>query len=69
MLAILPNMSKSTTFDTVGFIMSYENGELDEDQVAEGVQALIDNGTIYHLQGHYGRLADSLQSQGLVTGF
>ena len=30
------------TFDLVGFVMAYEDGELDEDAVIEGFQNLID---------------------------
>jgi hypothetical protein len=62
-------MNAPVKFDAVSFIIAYESGELDQDQVIEGVQSLIDSGIINHLQGHYGRLANALQSQGLVSGF
>lgn len=62
-------MSAPAKFDAVSFIIAYESGELDQDQVIDGVQSLIDSGVIYHLQGGYGRLAANLQSQGLVSGF
>jgi hypothetical protein len=47
-------------FDQLGFIMAYEEGELDEEQVIEGFQHLIDNGLAWSLQGSYGRAAKSL---------
>ena len=56
------------TFDVVGFIMAYECGELDEDAVIEGFQHLIDAGTVWSLQGSYGRMAVHLIEAGLCTG-
>jgi hypothetical protein len=47
------------------FIMAYENGELSEDEIIEGFQALIDNGMAWSLQGHYGRTAKALIEQGI----
>jgi hypothetical protein len=52
-------------FDTVGFIMAFENGELDEQEVAEGFQHLIDSGVVWQLQGMYGRTAADLIRNGL----
>lgn len=63
-------MSKDVQqFDEVGFIMAFEGGELNEDEVAAGIQRLIDSRTIYSLQGFYGRTAADLQRRGLVHGF
>jgi hypothetical protein len=53
-----------TQFDTVGFIMDYEGGELDAEQTVEGFQVLIDNGMAWQLQGHYGRQAAALIEAG-----
>lgn len=54
-------------FDTVSFIMAYEGGELDEEEVISGFQHLIDNGLAWQLQGHYGRTASALIDQGLCS--
>lgn len=48
------------------FIMRYECGELESDEeLIEGFQALIDSGTVWHLQGSYGRTAHRLIEAGL----
>ena len=48
-------------------IFAYEQGELTEEEVIELFQSLVDNGLVWHLQGHYGRTALQLISAGLVT--
>lgn len=51
-------------FDSVGFIMDFEGGELDDEQVIEGFQHLIDSGLVWQLQGFYGRTASALIDAG-----
>jgi hypothetical protein len=51
--------------DTVSFITAYESGELEEEAIVEGFQALIDSGLAWQLQGSYGRVAHALVMQGL----
>lgn len=45
---------------SVDFIISYESGELNEEQIIEGFQEMINDGTVWQLQGCYGRMAKSL---------
>lgn len=52
------------SFDTVGFIIDFENGDIDEDAIVEGFQHLIDTGIVWGLQGSYGRLATALIENG-----
>ena len=46
-------------------IVAYENGELESQEVIDLFQALIDNGQVWDLQGHYQRTAISLIESGL----
>ena len=47
-------------------IIDYECGNLDEDEVIELFQDLVDDETIYHLQGNYQRTANALIAAGLI---
>ncbi len=47
-------------------IMAYENGEMDEEQIVEMFQEMVDDGSVWQLQGSYGRMAANLIQQGLV---
>ena len=53
--------------DTVNFLMEYENGELDHDQIVAGFQELVNSGLVWRLQGSYGRVAQNLIERGEVT--
>lgn len=53
-------------YDVVGAIMAYEQGDLDNDEMVELFQHLVDDGTIYHLQGSYQRTASALEAVGLI---
>ena len=54
-------------FDQVGFIIAYEGGELSDEQLIEGFQHMIDDGSVWNLQGHYGRTAAALIRAGHCT--
>lgn len=55
------------TFDTVGFIIAFEGGDLDDEAIIEGFQHLIDSGDVWSLQGMYGRAATQLIASGQCT--
>ena len=48
-------------------IMAFENNELDNHQIVDLFVRLINSGMIYHLQGFYGRTANSLISGGHIV--
>ena len=50
----------------VSDITRYENGRMDHDEIVEFFQGLVDNGTIYSLQGSYQRTAENLIRAGYV---
>lgn len=56
----------TTAANLVTRIMDFEEGNLEEDEVIELFRYLINTGTVYHLQGHYGRLAQSFIEAGLL---
>ncbi len=49
-------------------IMAYEGGEMDKEQVIEMFQEMVDDGSVWQLQGSYGRMAANLIDAGLVIG-
>lgn len=51
--------------DLVDKIISYESGEMDEEDTIDFFQELINSGQCWTLQGHYGRTAQALIGQGL----
>ena len=53
-------------FDQTQAIIDYETGQLDFDQTVELFQELVNSGLAWKLQGHYGRTAQELISQGYV---
>ena len=50
--------------NTLDFILAYENGELDREEIVAGFQCLIDSGAIAFLQGFYQRQALELLKSG-----
>ncbi len=58
---------KSKAYNTVGGIIAFESGELDQDAVVEFFQHLVDSGIVWQLQGSYQRTACNLIDAGLVV--
>ncbi len=52
---------------TIEWIIEYEAGELDEEEIIMGFQRGINSGIVWKLQGHYGRTAASLIKSGHCT--
>lgn len=50
--------------NTLDFITAFEEGEVNDEQLVEGFQALIDTGLVWQLQGNYGRTATALIQAG-----
>jgi regulatory protein YycI of two-component signal transduction system YycFG len=50
--------------DTIDKIISYEQGELDDQETIAMFQELINSGMAWTLQGHYGRVAQHLIDSG-----
>lgn len=57
--------SRIIRIDRVGKIMAYEEGRLNAQQVIDLFQEMIDDGTVWALQGHYGRTAQNLIENGM----
>jgi hypothetical protein len=52
----------------LSFISAFENGEVTYDEIIEGFQAMIDDGTVWSLQESYGRLAIDMIDRGDCVG-
>jgi len=52
---------------SVDQIMKYEDGEMDNAEAIEFFQEMINDGTVWKLQGSYGRTAINLIKRGICT--
>ncbi len=52
---------------SVNWIVEYEAGELDHQEVVDGFQAMIDDGSVWQLQGSYEQMAHELIDRGYCT--
>jgi hypothetical protein len=59
-------MLESKDFDAVNFIMDYEGGAMNSEDMVSGFAALVRNGTVWQLQGNYGRTASHLIEIGVL---
>lgn len=48
-------------------IIAYEEGSLTKEQTIAMFQRLINNGLVWQLQGHYGRVAAEMLQRGLCS--
>jgi hypothetical protein len=53
--------------NVVSEIISYESGELDDEEVVALFQKLINTGVVWQLQGSYGRQAQAFIDGGLCV--
>ena len=56
----------NSKFDEAAFIMDYEAGVLDDEEIVVGFQHMVDNGHVWLLQGHYGRAAARMLEAGVL---
>lgn len=54
-------------YDTVGAIIEYESGMMDDEHILVFFQHLVDTGMAWTLQGAYGRAAQALLNKGLIN--
>ena len=52
---------------SVDWILEYENGEMSDEDVLSGFQEMINDGSVWQLQGRYGRFAKYLIESGYCT--
>lgn len=53
--------------DRIDRIIAFENGELSREEAIELFQAMIDDGSVWNLQGCYGRIAHALIDRGICV--
>lgn len=51
----------------VDSIIRYEEGEMNDDETIVFFQKLVDSGMAWKLQGSYGRAAEAMINDGLIT--
>lgn len=49
----------------ISSLMAYEDGSLDEDAIIDMFQEMINDGSVWSLQGSYGQIAIDLIRQGI----
>jgi len=64
--SVLTN-NKENKMISVDWIMEYENGGMSDEDIITGFQHMIDDGSVWQLQGCYGRMAVNLIEGGHCT--
>ena len=60
-------MDQSTNKIPLSILISdYEEGNISKEKMLDLFQRLVDNGLVWTLQGHYGRMAAGLIQAGLI---
>jgi hypothetical protein len=54
-------------FDSVDFMMAFEDGDVNAKQAIDGFAELIKSGIVWNLQGVYGRTAKALIDAGYIN--
>lgn len=62
--AVLNSIDPQPHMTRADLIIAFEQGELDDEAAIMLFQEMIDDGTVWRLQGSYGRMADSLIRMG-----
>ena len=57
----------TAAYDCLSAIIKFEEGALDEEDTLALFQHLVDTGLAWSLQGSYGRMAEQLINEGLIT--
>lgn len=60
-------MNTTDNYDPFSDMMDFETGEISNERLIRLFQHLIDTGLAWKLQGFYGRTAQALIEQGLIT--
>ena len=61
-----PRDTRNPMFDAA-FLMDYEMGEMSGDRLLRGFADGIKTGTVWLMQGSYGRMAATMITNGLIT--
>lgn len=59
--------NEAKPFDEVGAIIEYEGGDISAERFLELFSHLVKTGHVWQLQGFYGRTAQALIDNGLLT--
>lgn len=65
--AVLNSIDPQPHMSRIDLIIAFEQGELDDEAAILLFQDMIDDGTVWALQGSYGRMAMALIRQGLCS--
>jgi len=64
----IPTREPSRPMDLTDYIMAWEAGNLSPRKTVEFFSKILKEGTVWHLQGMYGRFAANLIQAGYIDG-